>query len=682
MTNSKTKVNTQSKIMSETKSKTQSKTKSKIKSRQKLRSSPRPTPRLGPTPSHSSPELSHGSSAVDGLNGGGDTLAPSAVADVAVEEHCYPPSATVDTLPKSDCIRLYYQNVRGLRTKVDDFFISASDAEFDVVILTETWLNDRFHSPQLFGTEYNVYRNDRDPLGSGKLRSGGVLIAVSKRYSSSESAVVDDREIEQLWVNVNGGNRTICLGVVYIPPVFSTSLKCVERHIDSAFTLSEKLGPLDFHLLFGDYNQPGLRWNCPASGKVRIDQTNSVFTAANSALVDGMALLDMQQINPFTNDRDRALDLVFANVNAVNQCDVIQPPEAIIKIDPLHPPILVTLSCPPLIRYEEVLDEREFDFYRTDFSGLNEALHSTDWSFLGGVDVNMAVSLFNQLLLSFFRDFVPRPRPKRKPPWSNSWLRRLKRKRSAALKKYSRLRNEITKQEFVRARRRYRTHNRHLYSRYVLQKQQHLKLNPKRFWSFVNEKRKETGLPAQMSLGDLSASNTEDICNLFAQQFSSVFVSSSTSALDVQEALKFVPANVCDINITSFTQNEVEAALKQLKSSVSPGPDGIPSIILKNCASTLSKPLQFIINQSLLQEKFPPASESSKHVNSCLLTHVPVAEDSAGPTVRNRLLFSMIVRCNPELDRIGGSCQPILKTLDIELLTTGYKRSYLFLNRC
>ncbi|XP_055542698.1 uncharacterized protein LOC129728290 [Wyeomyia smithii] len=413
---------------------------------------------------------------------------------------------TDDTILNSDCIRLYYQNVRGLRTKIDDFFISVSDAEIDVVILTETWLNDRFHSPQLFGTGYNVYRNDRDPVCTGKARGGGVLIAVSKRYNSTESVkrdVVSDSDIEQLWVNVNGGNRIICLGVIYIPPEFSTSSKSVDRHIDCAFKVSEKLGPQDFHILFGDYNQPGLRWNC-SSKKVQLDLLNSTFTTANSALVDGMALLDMHQINPFTNNRDRAFDLVFANINAVNQCEVMLPPEAVTKVDPLHPPVLVTLSCPPLVRYNEAPEDREFDFFRTDFAKLNEALHSADWSFLDSNDINMAVTLFNQRLLSLFREFVPRPRPKLKPPWSNLRLRRLKRKRSTALKEYSRFRDAFTKREFARTSRQYRTYNRFLYSRYVRQKQCDLKQNLKRFWSFVNEKRKETGLPAQMTLHDQS----------------------------------------------------------------------------------------------------------------------------------------------------------------------------------
>ncbi|XP_058449397.1 uncharacterized protein LOC131429340 [Malaya genurostris] len=59
-------------------------------------------------------------------------------------------------------LKIYYQNVRGLRTKIDDFFVAVYDAEFDVIVLSETWLNDDISSLQLFGSGYTVYRNDRD----------------------------------------------------------------------------------------------------------------------------------------------------------------------------------------------------------------------------------------------------------------------------------------------------------------------------------------------------------------------------------------------------------------------------------------------------------------------------------------------------------------------------------------
>lgn len=45
---------------------------------------------------------------------------------------------------------MYYQNVRGLRTKTSDFSNNALSCDYDIVALTETSLNDSFFDGELF----------------------------------------------------------------------------------------------------------------------------------------------------------------------------------------------------------------------------------------------------------------------------------------------------------------------------------------------------------------------------------------------------------------------------------------------------------------------------------------------------------------------------------------------------
>lgn len=120
--------------------------------------------------------------------------------------------------PRRSSIGFYYQNVRGLRSKIDNFFTATSDAAYDVIILTETWLNDHIPSPLLFGQAYSVYRKDRDPIRTGKSRGGGVLVAVSNKLASWLSPVKVDESLEQLWVCVSFGELTIYVGVLYLWP--------------------------------------------------------------------------------------------------------------------------------------------------------------------------------------------------------------------------------------------------------------------------------------------------------------------------------------------------------------------------------------------------------------------------------------------------------------------------------
>ena len=358
-------------------------------------------------------------------------------------------------------------------------------------------------------------------------------------------------------------------------------------------------------MLFGDYNQPGLSWKRSSSGHLFVDPTKSTFNAANTSLADGMAVLDMKQMNPVTNSLNRTLDLIFVSDNASRQCDVFHTPDALVDVDPFHPSIVTTLHCPSLTRFSDIPEVREFDFNKADFAGLNRALLLINWSFVEEGDVNVAVSLFNQKLLALFRQYVPEPTTRRKPAWSNGRLRMLKRERAAMLRVYTRDRNELNKQHFNNASCQYRNYNRYLYSSYIQRKQSQLKRNPKQFWTFFNEKRKESGLPSQMFLGDYSSSTSENTCNLFAQQFASVYSNSTISPHETEAALRFVPENICDINVSGFSEAEVELAMNQLKPSATAGPDGIPSLVLKKCARPLSRPLKTIFNQSLAQETFP-----------------------------------------------------------------------------
>ena len=51
---------------------------------------------------------------------------------------------------------------------------------YDIIALTETWLNSSFYDSELFDNRYTVIRRDRS---ENKLRGGGVLIALKKNLA-------------------------------------------------------------------------------------------------------------------------------------------------------------------------------------------------------------------------------------------------------------------------------------------------------------------------------------------------------------------------------------------------------------------------------------------------------------------------------------------------------------------
>lgn len=228
----------------------------------------------------------------------------------------------------------------------------------------------------------------------------------------------------------------MCKGVVYIPPDQSRNSDVIERHIRSISSVSYSLKLHDLHLLFGDFNLPDVSWNFASTGYAYPEASESISSSLN--FLDGMSLLNMKQLNVTKNCLNRILDLFFVNDEALPMCTLMEPHEALVPVDPMHPPLLTSLQYTAPIKFSDQDVVRMFDFAKTDFVSLNEAMREIDWSTLSlATDVNVAVSIFNHTLLQLLPSFVPASRPRQSPRWANNHLRHLKRKRSKALRKFS-----------------------------------------------------------------------------------------------------------------------------------------------------------------------------------------------------------------------------------------------------
>lgn len=80
-------------------------------------------------------------------------------------------------------LTIYYQNVGGMRTKTNDFHLLTASCDYDVIVLTETWLRSDVRNTEL-SSDYNIYRCDRSSMTSRFQRGGGTLIAVKKSIAS------------------------------------------------------------------------------------------------------------------------------------------------------------------------------------------------------------------------------------------------------------------------------------------------------------------------------------------------------------------------------------------------------------------------------------------------------------------------------------------------------------------
>ena len=89
---------------------------------------------------------------------------------------------------KSQCFRVisvYYQNVRSVRSKVNNLYCFLTNLEYDFICLTETWLDPSVSSSELIPKSYSVYRKDRNFEATGRSRGGGVLLALHEKFNAT-----------------------------------------------------------------------------------------------------------------------------------------------------------------------------------------------------------------------------------------------------------------------------------------------------------------------------------------------------------------------------------------------------------------------------------------------------------------------------------------------------------------
>jgi len=118
-------------------------------------------------------------------------------------------------------LKIFYQNVRGLKTKLINircafpiFFI------YDVIVLTETWLSPDIKDAELGFVGFRVYRLDRNPNNSSFSRGGGVLIAI-KSSLKSHPVPLNVSNVKQVYAVMSINTNNFLVGC--IPTSCSTS---------------------------------------------------------------------------------------------------------------------------------------------------------------------------------------------------------------------------------------------------------------------------------------------------------------------------------------------------------------------------------------------------------------------------------------------------------------------------
>ncbi|KAL4702775.1 hypothetical protein ACJJTC_002315 [Scirpophaga incertulas] len=164
------------------------------------------------------------------------------------------------------------------RTKTLEFCNNMLNLDHDIILLTETWLNDGVLDSELSDNRYELFRRDRGSKG------GGVMLLCSRRLSARSRTEWCRNNVECLWVTVDG--RTIGLQRDLHVAVAAPGPDLPNRLNDFIQIFSDVSDDItdDYIMIAGDFNLFNIKWD--RSGPSLIKKGSVEFQRAGAYLIN------------------------------------------------------------------------------------------------------------------------------------------------------------------------------------------------------------------------------------------------------------------------------------------------------------------------------------------------------------------------------------------------------------
>lgn len=475
-----------------------------------------------------------------------------------------------------------HYNVQSLLHKVD--IIEPELSNFDLISLTETWLNNSILNQDLAFKDFQLpFRRDRISDSYG-----GIAVYVKNGIPSKRRNDLELLSIECLWLEINIRNRKILVGTFYRPPN-STPQTLID--IENSIGLAVDTGISDIVIL-GDFN------------------LNILNLQSNKKISDICQQYNLTQLidepTNYTEFSSTVIDLIMVNnVHTIYLSGVGEP---FLTQD-------IRYHCPTycVFKFKKTVIKpftRKIWLYeKGNYDELRQSVNDYDWKCTYNDNINSYANNFTTKLMELAEKCIPTKTVTVRPldlPWINSNIRRLMRKRNRLFKKYKKDKSIENYDNFKRARNEVTTHLRRSKQNYIDSLANKLKspnLTSKDYWKTLKSyiKPTKTSTIPPLYQNDIYVSDNTEKSNLlndyFAQQ---TLLDDSASTLP--DSINIVGPSLNDIQ---FTPLEVQGVLETLKLGKSTGPDNVNNRVLKEVSVALSKPLCDLFNTSMSKSQFP-----------------------------------------------------------------------------
>ena len=498
---------------------------------------------------------------------------------------------------------IIFGNIAGLypntnKVKVKFLAEKAEERNSIIIALSESHLKSKILDAEIHIPGYQLFRADRQD----HIKNGGVIVYVKESFANG---------LKLLTSGCNGVVEWLCLYLptinavlvnIYRPPscpeaLFKHALGEVSKAICSLGT------PMPLVVICGDFNLPSIDWN---SGNISGSTLEIQRQAA--ALFEFMNEYSVLQMVTEPTRKSNILDLFMTNnpeiISSIEVMDTLLSDHRLLLVETCINTEESLVQKPNL----EGFNSLNFHHMNVEWNKLNQELLELRWEEeFQSENVSENLEKLNKHLLRICAKYVPKKgefKRKSKIPRDRRIIMRKRARMSkqiicANARRKSKLEKKLEVLEFKLIES-HKKEEREKEQRAV----ETIKENSRYFFTYAKTKSK-----VKIPIGPLEEhgniiSDPYGMSQILQNQFQSVFSQPVFSQTELNMLTEGRNQGFCYLNVS---EEDIDEAIKQISSGSAPGPDGIPPVLLKECSSSLKKPISMLWNKSLTSEQIPEA---------------------------------------------------------------------------
>lgn len=506
------------------------------------------------------------------------------------------------------------------KTKISYLKELARNDKLSVLGLTETWLRESVKDEEVHMEDFNIFRSDRVSNTNKNFPHGGVLIYIRDNLTVHDVKTYSDGECDAISITIKSIECKI--SVIYRPPnATNNSFQNVLNFVQSYIETGEELFN---NFIMGDFNLPPniLKWEKDENDGQLFPITIAKENEQSKIFINFMLDNFLTQMVDLPTRNENILDLILVNdsklVNDISSTDTLLSD---------HKLVVMNTSIPLTNELNKLHQEPlpffgGLNFSKVNWVELGNSIKNVNWTeVMDGKNVTDAYTLFLENLgQCCIETNVPK---KKKKPKSNipkdrkrlfrqqsDQKRKLKSKTNISEKEKSKILEKIHQTEKMIS---------ESMKQELLKDEtkavEMIRQNSRHFYNYANKKRKILSKIGPVILPDGKLSeNDKEVANALNNQYVGSFSHPMEDKIvkDPQSFFNDPTIVMPFIDNVVFTTKDVEESLSSFKSGAAPGPDGIPTDLLKNCASELSIPLSIIFRMTLDEGNIPEGLKLAK----------------------------------------------------------------------